>query len=114
MARIAGVDLPRDKRVEIALTYIFGVGMTTSKQILAKTQVNPDIRVRELSEGDVAKLNETAVPYIMAVYFRYETPTGSELLQSGIQKMMAGSMTPAELGASITQGVARYFKPFQK
>ncbi len=64
--------------------------------------------------ADVVKLNETAVPYIMAVYFRYETPTGSELLQSGIQKMMAGSMTPAEVGASITQGVARYFKPFQK
>ena len=50
----------------------------------------------------------------MAVHFRYETPTGSELLQSGIQKMMAGSMTPAEVGASLTQGIARYFKPFQK
>ena len=44
----------------------------------------------------------------------YETPTGSELLQSGIQKMMAGSMTPAEVGASLTQGIARYYKPFQK
>ena len=64
--------------------------------------------------AEVAKLNETSAPYIMAVHFRYETPTGSELLQSGIQKMMAGSMTPAEVGASITQGVARYFKPFQK
>lgn len=58
MARIAGVDLPRDKRVETALTYIYGVGPTTSKQILGKTGVNPDIRVRELSEGDVAKLRE--------------------------------------------------------
>ena len=63
---------------------------------------------------DVAKLNETSMAYIMAVHFRYETPTGSELLQSGIQKMMAGSMTPAELGASLTQGIQRYFKPFQK
>jgi small subunit ribosomal protein S13 len=58
VARIAGVDLPRDKRVETALTYIYGVGPTTSKQILDKTGVNPDIRVRELSEGDVAKLRE--------------------------------------------------------
>lgn len=58
MARIAGVDLPRDKRVETALTYIYGVGLTTSQEILGKTGVNPDIRVRELSEGDVAKLRE--------------------------------------------------------
>ncbi|MCC2669357.1 MAG: ribosomal protein [Armatimonadetes bacterium] len=58
MARIAGVDLPRDKRVETALTYIYGVGPTTSKEILSKTGVSPDIRVRELSEGDVAKLRE--------------------------------------------------------
>jgi small subunit ribosomal protein S13 len=58
LARIAGVDLPREKRVETALTYIFGVGLTTSKQILAKTGVDPDIRVRELAEGDVARLRE--------------------------------------------------------
>ena len=64
--------------------------------------------------AEVAKLNETSAPYITAVYFRYDSPTGSELLQSGIQKMMAGSMTPAEVGASMTQGIARYFKPFQK
>ncbi len=58
MARIAGVDLPRDKRIEIALTYIFGVGLTTSKEILAKTGLSPDLRVRELSETDVARLRE--------------------------------------------------------
>jgi len=58
VARIAGVDLPRDKRVETALTYIFGVGLTTSKEILAKTGVSPDIRVRDLTEGDVARLRE--------------------------------------------------------
>lgn len=58
MARIAGVDLPRDKRVETALTYIYGVGPTTSKEILGKTGVDPNVRVRELSEGDVAKLRE--------------------------------------------------------
>jgi raffinose/stachyose/melibiose transport system substrate-binding protein len=64
--------------------------------------------------AEVAKLNETSAPYITAVYFRYDSPTGSELLQAGIQKMMAGSMTPAEVGASMTQGITRYFKPFQK
>ena len=58
MARIAGVDLPKDKRVEIGLTYIFGIGLATSKQILASTGVDPDIRVRDLSEADVNKLRE--------------------------------------------------------
>jgi small subunit ribosomal protein S13 len=58
VARIAGVDLPRDKRVETALTYIYGVGPSTSKEILSRTGVNPDIRVRELTEGDVARLRE--------------------------------------------------------
>ena len=58
MARIAGVDLPRDKRVEIGLTYIFGIGFATSKKILAETNINPDIRVRDLAEGDVSKLRE--------------------------------------------------------
>ncbi len=58
MARIAGVDLPRDKRVETALTYIFGVGPSTSKAILTRTGVSADIRVRELTEGDVARLRE--------------------------------------------------------
>jgi small subunit ribosomal protein S13 len=58
MARIAGVDLPRDKRVEIGLTYIFGIGLATSKKILAETKVDPDIRVRDLAESDVSKLRE--------------------------------------------------------
>ncbi|HEY9780240.1 MAG TPA: 30S ribosomal protein S13 [Leptolyngbyaceae cyanobacterium] len=56
MARIAGVDLPRDKRVEIGLTYIYGVGLSRSKEILATTGVNPDIRVKDLSDADVAAL----------------------------------------------------------
>lgn len=58
MARIAGVDLPREKRVEIGLTYIFGVGLTTSKQILAETGIDPDIRVKDLSENDISKIRE--------------------------------------------------------
>lgn len=58
MARIAGVDLPRDKRVEIALTYIYGLGRTTSNQILAKSGVNRDTRVRDLTEEEITKLRE--------------------------------------------------------
>ena len=58
MARIAGVVLPREKRVEIGLTYIFGIGLTTSKKILAETGVNPDTRVKDLTEDDVSKLRE--------------------------------------------------------
>ena len=58
MARIAGVDLPRDKRVEVALTYIFGVGRSTSQEILKATGINPDTRVRDLAEAEVAKLRE--------------------------------------------------------
>ena len=56
MARIAGVDLPREKRVEIGLTYIFGIGRKKASDIVAATGVNPDIRVRDLSEEDVSKL----------------------------------------------------------
>ena len=58
MARIAGVDLPNNKRVEIGLTYIFGIGLTTSKKILADTGIDPDVRVKDLTEDDIAKLRE--------------------------------------------------------
>ena len=56
MARIAGVDLPRDKRIEIGLTYIYGIGLKTSRDVLAKAGVNPDIRVKDLSEDDAGKI----------------------------------------------------------
>ncbi len=58
MARIAGVDLPREKRVEIGLTYIYGIGRATAQKILEKTGVNPDTRVRDLTEDEVNKLRE--------------------------------------------------------
>ena len=58
MARIAGVDLPREKRVEVALTYIFGIGQKTAKDIIAATGVNPDTRVRDLTEDEASKLRE--------------------------------------------------------
>ncbi|MGF1460068.1 MAG: 30S ribosomal protein S13 [Leptolyngbyaceae cyanobacterium] len=59
MARIAGVDLPRDKRVEIGLTYIYGIGLSRSKAILEKTGVNPDTRVRDLTDSDVSSLRDS-------------------------------------------------------
>ena len=58
MARIAGVEIPNQKRVEIGLTYIYGIGRTTSNQILAKTGINPDTRCKDLTEDDVSKLRD--------------------------------------------------------
>jgi len=59
MARIAGADIPDDKKVEISLTYIYGIGPTSAKQILATTQISPDTRVRDLAEHEIAQLRET-------------------------------------------------------
>ncbi|MEE1784403.1 MULTISPECIES: 30S ribosomal protein S13 [Streptomycetaceae] len=64
MARLAGVDLPREKRIEIALTYVYGIGRTRAQQTLAETGVNPDVRVRDISEEDLVKLSQ----YIDANY----------------------------------------------
>ena len=58
MARIAGVDLPKDKRIEIALTYVYGIGRTRATKILEKTGINPDIRVKDLTDEDEAKIRE--------------------------------------------------------
>lgn len=58
MARIAGVDIPKDKRVEVSLTYVFGIGRVTANKILAATGINPDIRVKDLSEEDVNRLRD--------------------------------------------------------
>ncbi|MBQ6903749.1 MAG: 30S ribosomal protein S13 [Lachnospiraceae bacterium] len=65
MARIAGVDLPRDKRVEIGLTYIFGIGRTTSNKILEAAKVNPDTRVRDLTDEEVRKISEVIGEHYM-------------------------------------------------
>lgn len=58
MARIAGVDIPRDKRIEISLTYIYGIGKTTSQKILSETQIDPNMRVRDMDEGQLARIRE--------------------------------------------------------
>ncbi len=58
MARIQGIDLPKEKRVEIGLTYIYGIGLKTSQEILAKTEISPDTRVKDLTESEVGKLRD--------------------------------------------------------
>ena len=63
MARIAGVDIPRDKRVEVSLTYIYGIGLTRAQAILAKAGVNPDTRVKDLEDGDIQKLRGATESY---------------------------------------------------
>jgi small subunit ribosomal protein S13 len=72
MARIAGVDLPRDKRVEIGLTYIFGIGKTRANEILEKTGVNPDTRVKDLTEDEVSRLRAEVDKYAVEGDLRRE------------------------------------------
>jgi len=86
LARIAGVDLPRDKRVEVALTYIFGVGPSSSKKILAQAGVNPDTRVRDLTESEVSKLRE-----VIEQKYRVEGDLRRELSMSVRRLMEIGS-----------------------
>ena len=77
MARIAGVDLPRDKRIEAGLTYIYGIGFATSQKILKETGVDPDIRVKDLTDADISKL----MKYIVINNFYTESfPSGTNLL----------------------------------
>ena len=73
MARIAGVDIPRDKRIEVSLTYIYGVGLTRSQAILAKTGVNPDIRVKDLEDGDLQNLRNAMEEYTLEGDLRRQT-----------------------------------------
>ena len=81
MARIAGVDIPRDKRVEISLTYVYGIGLTRAQKILAKTGVSPDIRVKDLSDADVQKLRGAAEAYTLEGDLRREEGMALKRLQ---------------------------------
>ena len=82
MARISGVDLPREKRVEVALTYIVGIGLSASQQILKKTGVNPDTRVKELSPEQVAKIRD-----LISNEYKVEGALRSEI-QMNIKRLM--------------------------
>jgi small subunit ribosomal protein S13 len=81
VARISGVDIPRDKRVEVALTYIYGVGLTRSQKILASTGVNPDIRVKDLSDADVQKLRAAAETFTLEGDLRRQEGMAMKRLQ---------------------------------
>jgi raffinose/stachyose/melibiose transport system substrate-binding protein len=72
------------------------------------------VKIEDGLLADVARLNASSAPYVMLVNFRYQEPTGSTLIQSGVQKMMAGQATPVEVGADVTKGIAAYHTPFQK
>ena len=73
MARLAGIDLPKEKRIEIGLTYIYGIGRKSAQDILAKTGVNPDIRVKDLSDADEQKLREEIEHYTVEGDLRRQT-----------------------------------------
>lgn len=81
MARIEGVDLPRDKRIEVALTYIYGIGLPTSQKILADTGVNADIRVRDLSEAEVQRIREAVSKLTVEGDLRRQVATNIKRLQ---------------------------------
>ena len=83
MARIAGVDLPREKRVEIGLTYIYGIGLKSSQKILSQTGINPDTRVKDLTEADVSKLREVidAEYTVEGDLRRHQETYGNRMLQ---------------------------------
>ena len=82
MARISGVDLPREKRVEIGLTYIYGIGRTSADQILKAADVNPDTRVRDLTDDEVRRLSDIInADYTVEGDLRHQTFTGNWLLQ---------------------------------
>ena len=85
MARLVGVDLPRDKRIEVGLTYIYGIGLTTSKKILAETGVDPSVRVKDLTEDDLTKLRD----YIQA-NIKVEGDLHREVSQNGKRLMEIG------------------------
>jgi small subunit ribosomal protein S13 len=82
LARIAGVDLPKDKRVEVALTYIFGIGPSNSRHILSETGINPDTRVKDLSNDDVAKIRS-----VVANDFKVEGALRTEVTMN-IKRLM--------------------------
>jgi small subunit ribosomal protein S13 len=81
VARISGVDIPRDKRVEISLTYIYGVGLSRSQKILAQTGVNPDTRVTDLSDSDIQKLRGAADSYTLEGDLRRQEGMAMKRLQ---------------------------------
>ena len=86
MARILGVDLPRDKRVEIGLTYIYGIGLTRAKKICEETGVNPDTRVRDLTEEEVVKLRDNIDANVVSVLTPTLVPARVRVARSALRR----------------------------
>jgi raffinose/stachyose/melibiose transport system substrate-binding protein len=82
-------------------------------ELLANISPIKGVRIADPLLAEVARLNQNSSPYIMAVHFRFNDPTGSTLLQSAVQKLMGGSLTAEQLGRDVTQGIATYFEPFK-
>ena len=99
------------KLVRYMATKPFGDAMS---KLLGNVSPIPGAVVADTLLSEVAGLNAVSMPYIMAVNFRFDSPTGSELLQNAVQRMMSGNATPAQVGAEITAGIARNFAPFRK
>ena len=81
---------------------------------LGNVSVVPGVKFDSPILGEIADINKQAIPYMMLVYFRYQEPSGSVLLQEQVQKMMAGETTPEAAATAITKGIATYYAPFQK
>jgi len=105
MARLVGVDLPREKRLEVALTYIFGMGLTRSQKTLAATGISPDIRVKDLQEADLAKLRE----YIEA-NFKIEGDLRREI-SGDIRRKVEIQSYQGSLGFSCGHYLVTFFLP---
>jgi len=111
MARIAGIDLPREKRIEIALTYIFGIGRPTASKLLATTGVNPNIRVKDLNDGDIQKLREQIEKNLKVEGDLRRDITGAikRLMDIGCYRgrVIAAACPCAASGRRRTRGLAR-------
>src|SRR5690606_37378855 len=101
-----------------ALKFVRFLGTPAFGTMFANTLQNiSPIRTVEFEDPllkEVASLNESAIPYLMLVHFRYQEPSGSVLLQAGVQKMLAGKASPEDVGKEVTEGIATYYEPFQK
>jgi raffinose/stachyose/melibiose transport system substrate-binding protein len=108
----------RTEKKEAALKLVRWLGTPEFGTMLSGTLQNVSpikgVRAEAPAVQQVMKLNESAMSYLMLVHFRYQEPSGSVLLQAGVQKMLAGQTTPAEVGAEITKGIATYYAPFKK
>ena len=99
------------KFVRFLATPEYGTSFTNTLKNLSPIK---GIKIEDAITQDVAKLAENSMSYLMLVRFRYQEPSGSVLLQSNVQKMLAGQQTPEQAAAEINKGIATYYKPFQK